>query len=68
MLRRCDFMSVLVCTILLSSALATGAFAGQVAGVGKPAPDFTLTAQYGGPHTLSNYQGKVVMLMMIGYL
>jgi cytochrome oxidase Cu insertion factor (SCO1/SenC/PrrC family) len=64
MLRRC----VLICAVLLSTALATSSLAGQVAAVGKPAPDFTLTAQYGGPHTLSDYQGKVVMLMMIGYL
>ena len=64
MLRCC----VLICAVLLATVLATSSLAGQVAGVGKPAPDFTLTAQYGGPHTLSDYQGKVVMLMMIGYL
>ena len=27
-----------------------------------PAPDFTLTDQYGEPHTLSDYQGKTVFL------
>ena len=27
-----------------------------------PAPDFTLTDQYGNEHTLSNYQGKTVFL------
>lgn len=30
--------------------------------VGQPAPDFTLTDQAGNSHTLSQYQGKVVVL------
>ncbi len=63
MLRR----NVLVYAVALSATLVMPAVAGQVAGVGKPAPDFTLTAQYGGDHTLSDYQGRVVLLMMIGY-
>ena len=39
----------------------------MVAGVGKPAPDFTLMAQSGTDHTLSAYQGNVVLLLIIGY-
>ncbi len=53
--------------LLFVTLLVQPALAGLVAGVGKPAPDFTLTAQYGGPHTLSDHQGQVVLLMMIGY-
>ncbi len=35
--------------------------------VGDPAPNFTLTDTNGNSHTLSNYQGKVVVLMWFGY-
>ena len=35
--------------------------------VGDSAPDFTLTATDSLDYTLSNYQGKVVMLMIQGY-
>lgn len=63
MLRRCASL----CTFVMVLSMASIALAGQVAGVGKPAPDFTLTAQSGDSYTLSGYQGKVVLLMMIGY-
>ena len=57
----------LLFSLLLATLPATSAHAGQVANVGQPAPDFTLTAQFGGDHTLSDYQGRVVLLMIIGY-
>lgn len=62
LLRRALLRSLLIGLVSTTSALA-----GQVAGVGTPAPDFTLTAQAGGDHTLSEYQGRVVLLMIIGY-
>ncbi len=59
----------LVCgTFLFSLLITTAALAGQVAGVGKPAPGFKLTAQNGTNHSLGDHQGQVVLLMMIGYL
>lgn len=57
----------LLCALLIMTLPALPTQAGVVAGVGKPAPDFTLTDMDGQPHTLSDYQGKVVMLMIIGY-
>ncbi len=61
------FRRVFLCSLLLAGIFAAGARAGVVAGVGKPAPDFTLTAQSGTGHTLSAYQGNVVLLLIIGY-
>jgi len=46
---------------------ASWALAAVGPGVGSPAPDFTLTDTEGVVHTLSDYQGRVVMLMIIGY-
>ena len=57
----------LLCALIIATLPVLPAQAGVVAGVGKPAPDFTLTDMDGISHTLSDYQGKVVMLMIIGY-
>ena len=35
--------------------------------VGSLAPDWTLDAYGGGTYTLSDYQGKVVMMFVVGY-
>ena len=61
------FRRAFLCSLFIAGIFAAGAQAGLVAGVGKPAPDFTLTAQSGTDHTLSAYQGKVVLLLIIGY-
>ena len=61
------FRRALLCSLLIAAFSSINAYAGQVAGVGKPAPNFTLTAQSGVEHTLSDYQGKVVLLLIIGY-
>ncbi len=56
-------------TVLLILALASGA-AAMAPGpgeVGSLAPDWTLNAYGGGTYTLSDYQGKVVMMFVVGY-
>ncbi|MGD9900651.1 MAG: redoxin domain-containing protein [Calditrichaceae bacterium] len=40
---------------------------GLMAGVGDPAPDFTLNRLDGGTFTLSDYKGKVIYLFFVGY-
>jgi len=49
--------------LLLAFSLGLGmAFAGNGLETGSPAPDFTLTDQNGDPHTLSEYQGRWVLV------
>ena len=43
-------------------AQTSGPSEGQEGRVTPPAPDFTLTDQYGNEHSLSDYRGKVVFL------
>jgi len=37
------------------------------AGVGDPAPDFTLNKLSGGKITLSDFEGKIVYIFWFGY-
>ena len=58
------FLSAIALTLALPVAALAAPSGPQV---GDPAPDFTLTATDSLDYTLSNYQGKVVMLMIQGY-
>lgn len=53
-----------VAAFTLALLLTASAFA---LGEGDPAPDWTLTDLEGVDHTLSEYQGKVVFLNIMGY-
>ncbi len=46
--------------VALSFLMATSAMAGP--GVGDPAVEFTLSDVYGVEHSLSDFQGKVLLL------
>ncbi len=50
----------LFCLLIAGNAAATGQ-------VGESAADFTLNASTGESHTLSDHQGEVVLLFMMGY-
>jgi len=55
------FLLVTLMTLGVNQASATGQ-------VGEPAADFTLQdSNPGNWHTLSDYQGEVVVLFMMGY-
>lgn len=59
------FKAVTLTAMILATGLASAAPGpGEEGG---PAPDWTLNAFGGGPHTLSDYQGKVVMMFVVGY-
>ncbi len=47
-------------TMALALSLASAAFAGP--GIGTPAPEFMLTDVDGNYHSLSDYEGKVILL------
>ena len=55
-----------IAALLLTASLAGPALAAP-GDVGTPASDFNLEALAGGFHQLSDYQGKVVVLFIIGY-
>jgi cytochrome oxidase Cu insertion factor (SCO1/SenC/PrrC family) len=47
--------------------VAAAALPAAAVGPGDSAPDFTLQDAGGASYTLSAYQGKVVLLALIGY-
>ena len=53
-------LSIVMLLMVPGLALASGE-------VGTLAPEFNLTAQGGGNYSLSQYQGQVVVLFIIGY-
>jgi hypothetical protein len=56
-----------VTIIMLALALMPMAGLAQNGAVGTAAPEFSLDAQGGGSHSLSQYHGRVVVLFIIGY-
>ena len=57
-------------TISMMAAILSPISAQAVPGPGEtggPSPDWTLDAYGGGTHTLSDYQGKVVFMFVVGY-
>jgi hypothetical protein len=59
--------SILARCTLVALALAAAAAAAGPGDVGTPAADFNLPELGGGTHTLSEHQGQVVFLAVIGY-
>lgn len=53
-------LSIVMLVMVPGLALASGE-------VGTAAPEFSLTAQGGGVHNLSDYHGRVLVLFIIGY-
>ena len=53
-------LSIVMLVMVSGMAMASGE-------VGTVAPEFSLTAQGGGVHNLSDYRGRVVVLFVIGY-
>jgi alkyl hydroperoxide reductase subunit AhpC len=66
---RTKVLSSLVAAIILVSLAATVELAAQEAQaeIGEPAPAFTLPDTYGQEHTLSDYEGKWVVLEWLNY-
>lgn len=56
-----------VATVVLAFLLTTSLFAFENAQINQPAPDFTLTDSHGKSHTLSQYQGKIVVLEWVNF-
>jgi peroxiredoxin len=55
-------MNIKIALTILSSLIATAAFAFDPPPVGSAAPDFSLTDAKGKTHSLSQYKGKYVVL------
>jgi len=56
----------ILAALALSGLLLTAA-AGHAANVGDPAPGFTLLDTQDVPRSLSDYDGQVVVLFLVGY-
>src|SRR5215470_10139521 len=55
-------MNIKIALTILTSTIATAAFAFDPPPVGSAAPDFSLTDAKGKTHSLSEYKGKYVVL------
>ncbi len=54
-------------TLVVAALLLAAGNAFAQAQLGQPAPDFTRTGNDGQTYTLSDLQGRVVFLWMVGY-
>lgn len=61
--------ALLVLTIMLVSAttIPSSVIGDEAVGVGKSAPNFTLTDTYGKSHSLSDFKGKFVVLEWVNF-
>ncbi len=62
LIRLCLFGYLAVTALLLTGCHSTSRVGGERAGIGAPAPDFSLTDLNGQNLTLANYKGKVILL------
>jgi cytochrome oxidase Cu insertion factor (SCO1/SenC/PrrC family) len=65
--RRRRTVAAMTCVAAMAGLLVLAGLAMATGQVGEPAADFTLIDTQGTSHTLSNCQGQVVILFMVGY-
>jgi peroxiredoxin len=60
-------MNRLIIFSIVSIMMFTGLISASETEIGKPAPDFTLTDSNGNEHSLSDYEGKFIVLEWINF-